>query len=146
MCSNTDIHLTSRRYTSATLSSNNLVLACRPLLQWLSLINLHTSGLPLSLHWLISNHNFSRHSRSSQVPPSIRFHIASDRRSCFLCWTDTLYHMLLTFQTVLNQSVSETSSSFPYISSYVDFLFWSIDEQHQFYYTILQSVTDMYHT
>jgi hypothetical protein len=51
------IHLTSRRYTSATLSSNNLVLACRPLLQWLSLINLHTSGLPLSLHWLISNHN-----------------------------------------------------------------------------------------
>jgi hypothetical protein len=49
--------------------------------------------------------------------------------------------MLLTFQTVLNQSVSETNGSFPYIS-YVDFLFWSIDEHHQFYYTILQSVTD----
>jgi ribosomal protein L36 len=55
------------------------------------LTNLHTSGLPLSVQWLISNPNFSRHSRSSQFPPSIRFHIASDRRSCFLCWTDTSY-------------------------------------------------------
>jgi len=89
VCSNTDIHLTSQRCATTPLTSNNLVLACRLLLQWLPLTNLHRSDLPLSLHWLISNPNFSRHSRSSQFPPTIRFHIASDRRSCFICWTDT---------------------------------------------------------